>query len=135
MRIVLDTNVLISGIFFSGPPSEILKAWKRREIQFVLTPEIADEYIKVANILAIDYPGIEINSILYLILANSEIIQAPVLSQQVCEDPDDDKFLACAMASGCKVIVSGDKHLLRLSGYQRIDILNPRNFIEKYLET
>ena len=51
MRIVLDTNVLISGIFFSGPPYEILKAWREKRIQFVLSAEIFDEYIRVAEIL------------------------------------------------------------------------------------
>lgn len=135
MKVILDTNVLISGIFFSGPPSEILKSWRRGDIQLVLSSEIADEYVKVAEILANDFPGIEINSILTLILTNSEIIQAPALPHQVCEDPDDDKFLACALASECKVIISGDKHLLKLSGYRGIVILTPRMFIERYLKT
>jgi uncharacterized protein len=135
LRVILDTNVLISGIFFSGPPSEILKAWRRGDIQLVLSSEIAEEYVKVAKILANDFPGIEINSILTLILTNSEIIQAHALPHQVCEDPDDDKFLACTLASECKVIISGDKHLLKLSGYRSIDILTPRIFIEQYLKT
>ncbi len=135
MKVVLDTNVLISGIFFSGPPSEILKAWRTGDIQFVLSSEIADEYVKVVKILANDFPGIEINSILTLILTNSEIIQAPSLPHQVCKDPDDDKFLACALAGKCSVIISGDKHLLKSSGYRRIDILTPRIFIERCLKT
>jgi len=135
LRVILDTNVLISGIFFSGPPSDILKALRKGDIQIVLSSEIADEYVKVANILATDYPGIEINSILTLILTNSEIIQALAMPHQVCEDLDDDKFLACALAGKCSVIISGDKHLLKLSGYRRIDIFTPRIFIERYLKT
>ena len=132
MRVILDTNVLISRIFFSGPPSEILKSWRSGDIQLVLSSEIADEYVKVARILANDFPGIAINSILTLVLTNSEIIQAPAIPHQVCEDPDD-KFLACALASKCKVIISGNEHLLKLSGYQGISILTPRAFIGKYL--
>lgn len=135
MRVILDTNVLISGIFFSGPPSEILKAWRRGNIQFVLSSDIADEYIKVTKILANDFPSIDINHVLTLILTNSEIIQAPAMPRQVCEDISDDKFLACALAGKCSVIISGDKHLLKLSGYQGIDILTPRIFIEQYLKT
>lgn len=134
MRVVLDTNVLISGIFFSGPPLEILKAWRRGDVEFIMPSEIADEYVKVARILTNDYPGIEINSILTLILTNSEIIQAPIFSHQVCEDPDDDKFLACAMAGKCSVIISGDKHLLKLSSYQGINIISLRMFVEQYLK-
>ena len=135
MKVVIDTNVLISGIFFSGPPSEILKAWRKGDIQFVLSSDIADEYVKVARILANDFPGIEINSILTLILTNSEIIQAPAMPHQVCEDLDDDKFLACALAGKCPVIISRDKHLLKLSGYQGINILSPRVFVDRYLKT
>jgi uncharacterized protein len=133
LKVVIDTNVLISGIFFSGIPSEILKGWRRGDIKFVLSSEIADEYVKVAKILANDFTGVEINSILTLILTNSEIIQAPAMPHQVCEDLDDDKFLACALAGECKVIIDGDKHLLKLSGYKSIDILTPRMFIERYL--
>jgi uncharacterized protein len=133
VKVVLDTNVLISGIFFSGPPSEILKAWRNDEVQFALTPEIVDEYVRVAGIIAEGFPGIEINSILSLIIANSDIVQPPSLPHQICEDPDDDKFLACALAGESDVIVSGDKHLLKLSGYRGIAILTPRAFVSQYL--
>lgn len=55
------------------------------------------------------------------------------MTEPVCDDPDDDKFLACAIASGTKIIVSGDKHLLRVSGYQGIEVLKPKTFIDVYL--
>ncbi|HSW58936.1 MAG TPA: putative toxin-antitoxin system toxin component, PIN family [Dehalococcoidales bacterium] len=77
MKVVLDTNVLISGIFFSGPPSKILTAWRKGDIQLSLSPEIVDEYARVAKILSDEYPGIEISSILTIILTNCKIIQAP----------------------------------------------------------
>jgi putative PIN family toxin of toxin-antitoxin system len=134
VKIVLDTNVLISGIFFSGPPAEILKAWQNGNVQFALTSEIIDEYTRIAKILAVGFPGIEINPVLNLIITHSEIIQASPLSHQVCEDPDDDKFLACAIESESKIIISGDKHLLKLSGYRGINILTPRSFAEQYLK-
>ncbi len=134
MKIVLDTNVLISGIFFSGPPYEILKAWRAGDVQFVLSSEIIDEYIRVAKILKDRFSNVEISPVLTLIVAYSEIIETPPLSHQVCEDPDDDKFLACALSSGNKTIISGDKDLLKLSGYQGISILTPRAFIEQYLK-
>ena len=46
---------------------------------------------------------------------------------------DDDKFLACALASGAGTIVSGDKHLLSVSGYRGIEVLRPRAFVDRYL--
>ena len=133
MKVVLDTNVLISGIFFTGPTYEILKAWRDGFIQITLSAEIIEEYQKVAKRLVEQFPSVNPTSILNLITANAEIVQVKELPTQVCEDPDDDKFLACALASKSTVIISGDKHLLRISGYQGITVLNPRNFVEKYL--
>ena len=133
MKVVLDTNVLISGIFFSGPPGEILKAWRDGIIQFVLSSDIIEEYARVAGILEEKFPDVRVNEILTLIVTYSDIIQAPPLSRQVCEDPDDDKFLSCALASGSKMIISGDRHLLRTAGYQRILVITPRAFVERYL--
>jgi hypothetical protein len=51
----------------------------------------------------------------------------------VCEDPDDNKFIECAIASDSKIIVSGDKHLLRITGYQGITVFKPREFVDRYL--
>lgn len=56
MKIVLDTNVFISGIFFSGPPSQILEAWKNRRLKIVLSQQILSEYQRVAEELAETYP-------------------------------------------------------------------------------
>ncbi len=48
-------------------------------------------------------------------------------------DPDDDKFLACALVSGSKLIVSGDRHLLKVSVFKEIKVLKPRDFVNAYL--
>ena len=61
------------------------------------------------------------------------IYKPVILKEPVCEYPDDDKFFACALACDGKVIVSGDKHLLRVSGYLDIDVLKPREFVDKFL--
>jgi uncharacterized protein len=134
VRVVLDTNVLISGIFFSGPPNLILKSWRNGDIQFVLSSEIIDEYVKVSGILAEEHPKIDISSILTLIASHSETIQSIPLPHQVCEDPDDDKFLACAISGRCEFIISGDRHLIKVSGYRGIMVITPREFIDRYVK-
>jgi len=130
MKIVIDTNVLISGIFFNGPPYKVLEAWRDDKVQVVISPQIMDEYLRVAEIISNEHPVIELSKILDFLIHKAELIDVPALSESVCEDPDDDKFLACALASGCKLIVSGDKHLLNISGYQAIEILKPKAFLE-----
>ena len=134
MRIVLDTNVFISGIFFSGPPSKILKAWKDNKIQIVLSKEILTEYQRVAEELSAKYSEIDIFPIIDLLTVYGEVVPTKDLSVSICEDPDDNKFIECAISSNCKLIVSGDKHLLNISGFQEIEVLKPRNFIDIHLK-
>jgi len=65
----------------------------------------------------------------------NDLVRAPALPAPVCDDPDDDKFLACALASKTGVIISGDRHPLEVSGYRGITIMKPREFADHYLET
>jgi len=110
VRIVLDTNVFISGIFFSGPPHRILQGWREGRIQLVLTPEILEEYRRVAEVLHEKFPAVELGRLLELVVVEAEMCQAEPLTEAVSADPDDDKFIACSLSSGSKLIVSGDKH-------------------------
>jgi uncharacterized protein len=75
-----------------------------------------------------------VNPILNFVIDHAKMYRPTRLKERVCEDPDDDKFIACALASGCGVIISGDKHLLKVSGYQGIEVLKPREFVDQYLE-
>ena len=133
MRVILDTNVLVSGIFFSGPPFQILNAWRNKEIQLVISTAILAEYQRVAMILGAKYSQVDLVPVLNLLTVNSEIVETPPLAEVVCADPDDDMFIACALASKTKIIISGDKHLLEISGYQGIQVLKPRLFVDTYL--
>jgi len=133
MNVVLDTNVLVSGIFFSGPPYEILKAWRNGKFQIVVSPEIMEEYRRVGEILGENFPGVELTPFLKLLTFEARVVRARPLPDNVCEDPDDDKFLACAVSSRSGVIISGYKKLLKTSGYRGIKVVKPRFFIEKYL--
>ncbi|MBL7135742.1 MAG: PIN domain-containing protein [Candidatus Marinimicrobia bacterium] len=54
------------------------------------------------------------------------------LESSICVDPDDDKFIACALGGKCNVIISGDKHLLNISRYKDVDMIKPREFVENY---
>jgi putative PIN family toxin of toxin-antitoxin system len=134
MKIVLDTNVLISGIYFSGPPGTILQAWRSGKFQLAVSIEILEEYLNVAERLANRYAGVEYEGILGLIVQNAELVQASNLPGPVCEDPDDDKFLACALAARASIILSGDSDLLKVSGHEGIQVLTPKAFISGWLE-
>ena len=134
MRLVLDTNVIISGVYFSGPPHDILDTWRRGKIELVVSAEILDEYGRVGEQLAKQFPGVQFETFLELLTLRARIVNAPPLKENVCSDPDDDKFLACAIASGTRIICSGDKALLKASGYKGITVLNPKNFVVGHLK-
>ena len=135
MKIVLDTNVLVSGIFFTGPPYRILDAWRRGTVQIVLSGEILDEYNRVLDELSSKFEGIDVHPVLELLLKASEIVEGEALARPVFDDPDDDKFIAAALSGGVDIIISGDKHLLKISGYSGITVFRPRAFVERYLKS
>jgi uncharacterized protein len=133
VKVILDTNVFVSGIYFSGPPFQILQAWKDGKIQLIISLEVLDEYRRVGEILAEEHPAIDLEPILEYVIRNAVVTSAPPLSERVCDDPNDDKFLACALSGGCDLIISGDRHLLKVSGYKNITVLKPRNFLDAHL--
>ncbi|MDP9121824.1 MAG: putative toxin-antitoxin system toxin component, PIN family [Acidobacteriota bacterium] len=133
MRVILDTNVFVSAVFFGGPPGRILEEWRGARVQPVLSAEIFEEYRRVGEILVSRYPGVDLEPVLALLIVHGEFVQAPALPEPVAADPDDDKFLACAVAAGVEVIVSGDKHLLEQSEWHGIKVLRPRQFVDDYL--
>ena len=134
MKIVFDTNVFISGIFFGGPPSQILQSWRKSQIKIVLTEQILEEYQRVGEELSAKYPSINIEPIIELFTIFGEFVETKGITETICEDPDDNKFIECAIASKSKLIVSGDKHLLKISGYKEIEVFKPRQFVDNYLK-
>lgn len=133
MKLVVDTNVFISGIFFTGPPYDILNAWRRGKVHFVVSSDILAEYRDTGHELAAKYPDIDLAPWLELLTIKSTLVEPSPLGEQVCTDPDDDKFLACALAGRTRLVVSGDKALQRTSGYREIAVLSPRQFVDQYL--
>ena len=130
MDIILDTNVFISGIFWSGPPYQILKAWQNHKIGLIVSQEIIDEYDRVSKELSEEYPRIDLTPFIELLAINSSIYIPLKLAAPISRDPDDDKFIACALTAGVKIIVSGDKDLLTVSGYQGINVIKPGAFVK-----
>jgi len=133
VRLVIDTNVLISGAFYAGPSSRILEACVQDKFQIVLAPEIIEEYARVGEEFTKKRPNVPFARFLDLLIRKSVLVQTPSLPEPVCADPDDDKFIACALAGNAGVITSGDKQLLAVSGYASIEILPPKRFENEYL--
>ena len=89
MRIVIDTNVVVSGIFFGGKPAELLKLVLNHELSTVATQEILDEYQDTIDYLLEKYNGRKLNFSMTPIFSSMEIIK-PSIRLKICRDPDDD---------------------------------------------
>jgi putative PIN family toxin of toxin-antitoxin system len=133
VKVVLDTNVFVSGVFFGGPPHKILEAWRDGKVQLLVSPAILEEYQRVMRELAVQFPEIKVEALMEFMIVHSEIILPPSLPPVIQLDPSDDIFLECAVAGEASCIVTGDKHLLKLLKFREIPILKPREFVEDYL--
>ena len=111
MKVVLDTNILVSGIFFRGVPGKILGAWVEKKFEIFVTPSIFDEYANVFEALG----SKEEDSLkAYWIAAVAEHahhVLGPKSYPRVCRDPHDDKFLYCAASVKADYLITGDKDL------------------------
>jgi len=135
-KVVLDTNVLISGMIASGYSASILDAARREEIKLVTSAHLLEEFSEVVSRRRIvrKYPQVAENSEVLLDFLRAFAILTSGIPEPnpASRDRDDDFVLACALDENADCVVSGDPHLLDLKTYKSIPILTPREFVEKY---
>ena len=133
MNIVLDTNVLVSGVFWKGNESIVLASCLSKDISNFISPSIIDEFDRVLHYDKFQFNPVEIQHALETILSCSRVILPQVKIDIVNDDPADNKILECAIAANASYIVSGDHHLLQLESYKQINIVSATQFIELFL--
>ncbi len=132
LKVTIDTNVFVSS-FFGGIPREIINLWKDGKIVICLSQNIIEEYLGVLNRLGLKNEK-EIQDLTKLFAEGyNSIFTAKTPKIEIVEnDPDDNKFIECAVALGSKIIVSGDKHLKEIKKYIDIDIMSQKEFIDLF---
>lgn len=131
MRVVIDTNVFVSS-FFGGNPRKIIDLWKRGQVTLCLSGAVLDEYLEVLRRFAL--PEGDLESLLSLFAKGVHILfttKVPSL-RVVKQDPDDDKFVACAVALNAEAVITGDRALRAVGRYQEITIVTPEQFLRRY---
>jgi putative PIN family toxin of toxin-antitoxin system len=132
VKVVVDTNVLVSALLFGGIPAQLIPLWQRGKIKPLASKEIIDEYLRVFTYPKFKLTEEDVNFLLYHeILPHFEVIDVESGPRIIKRDPEDDKFIRCALAGKAKFIISGDQHLLSLKSYQKIEILSPADFLLK----
>lgn len=134
-RVVLDTNVYISALLWTGVPHRLLQMAEAGDITLVTTPAIMEELRE-----ALERPKFmprirtlqsSVAELMEAVLSIVEVVEDLPIEPVVKRDPDDDKILACATGAQAHWIVSGDDHLLSLKSYRGISILTPSQFARR----
>jgi putative PIN family toxin of toxin-antitoxin system len=131
MQVVLDTNVLVSGVFWHGPASRILELWAKDKIEVVVSPDILKEYQRLLAELERGKPAGLADTWAVFIAQHATVIH-PAGHPRLCRDPDDDKFLHCALSAGARILVTGDKDLLSMGRLADVELLTPAAFLRRY---
>ena len=136
-RVVLDTNVLISAIISSkGSPAKILDLWREGAFDLVFSEETLQELInvlsrgKMLRITGINED--ELNRLVSYLRNSSIVVDSSEDISIAIEDPDDTKFISCAVQAGAKYIVSGDHHLLDVEKFEGTAIVTPAEFLRTF---
>ena len=132
--VVIDTNVIVSALFFGGKPGELIRFWKTGQFQPLISKKITEEYLRV-----LAYPKFNLSENEIGFLFNNEIlpyfkavrIKPGRWKTTIKDDPSDDMFIRCAESGMCKMIISGDRHPLALKSHGKIRILSPSQFSEE----
>ena len=133
IKVVLDTNIVVSSaLAIEGNPAKIFELILLEEIESFTSKEILDEIKNVLSRPKITKRTTE--DLRDFIIENfekfSEVIKPKIHIDEIKDDPDDNKFLECAISANANYIISGDDHLLRLKEFKGIKIVNPSEFLE-----
>jgi len=131
MRVVLDTNTLVSALLFRGTTSRLVPVWQSGRIIPLVSRPILDEYLRVLS-----YPKFHLTAeeawaiIAEDVLPFAETVRPAGRLSVPCRDPGDRKFLECAISGRSRYLVTGDKDLLEMNPYRGITILTVGEFLE-----
>ncbi len=132
-KVVIDTNIYISAIFWGGKPREVIDLGRDENMLIFTSSDIEREIAeKLRTKFRLDDE--ETNQIISDFSTFTIPVKITKQIQAVPDDPDDDKFIECAVFCGADFIISGDQHLLRIKEYEGIKILTAAEFLPLILQ-
>jgi putative PIN family toxin of toxin-antitoxin system len=132
MRIVVDTNVIVSALVFGGLPRRVFEMVERGHCEFYYSTEIQSETRRVLRD-KFGWDEQQLESYLPVLWSLGKRVTPGSRVDAVKEDPDDNRILECAIAAGADMIVSGDRHLLKLAAFEQITMLTAREFLKRFI--
>ena len=129
IRVVLDTNIIISSVFWKGNPHEVVRRGILRVYQSVTSAEILDEAVNKLR-TKFKFPEESIQELVAILLAHSHVVE-PTSKFDVVRDKSDNKVIECAFDGKADYIVTGDPDLLDLKEFKSTRIITAKEFLEK----
>jgi putative PIN family toxin of toxin-antitoxin system len=134
MKVTLDTNVLVSGTFWSGDSFKVLEHIEQKKIINVISQDILQEYKEVLQrkeiISKIENKNLVVSNVSKHIESNSLIVYPRNKITLMKEDSDDTIILSCAKEGKADYIITNDNHLLKLKEFEKIKIVTPSEFLK-----
>lgn len=131
IRAVLDTNVVVSALLFSGPHSKLVPAWQSGRPQPVVSASILDEYLRVLAYPKFCLTSADIRDLIEEeLLPYFESVRVTPSVVPSLRDPDDAKLVACGITAGVRWLVSGDDDLLSLHRVKTVEIVSVSTFLQ-----
>lgn len=128
MRVVPDTNVLVSAIVFGGPPGPLIELGAQGHLQLILSPALIEELRKVLR-RKFGFSDAAVYQAETLLRRISTVVEPQPEVTLITGDPQDNRVLEAAVASDADVIISGDRHLLNLKTFGSVPIMTPRDLL------
>ncbi len=127
LRVVLDTNVVLSVLLFGGRLEFIRKAWKDGRLKLLFSEDTLGELVRVLHYPKFGLKDEEIDFLIYVeVLPYAEVVNEVVeVDREICRDRDDIKFLECAVSGRADYIVSGDDDLISVKEIEDIKVITP----------
>ena len=132
MKVVLDSNIFISGIIFGGNPRKIIELVIEGKIQLFMSPDILREIKEVLERDKFGFSTAITRQVVHEIELVSYIVEPGISHSVVERDHDDNIIINCAFEAGAECIVTGDADLLSMGGYGNTQILNPADILELF---
>lgn len=134
-KVVIDTNIFISGFGWDAKPEEVLKLLKQKRIINYISLEILNELKRVVSYPKLKFSDQLQNRILEFVFFYSEVIEPTEHISHITKDPEDNKFLECAIAARAEFLISGDSHLISIAEYRAVKIVDAATLLNIILKS
>jgi len=138
VRVVIDTNVLVSGLLWHGTPARLLTRAFSGQLTVLSSQVLLEELAIVLDrpkfVSKLQQSETTSQELLSIVRRNTHLVEVDTVEPVITADPDDDHVLACALAGRAEAIVSGDRHLLNLGSYRDMPILTADILLEQLEE-